>query len=655
MGFLSLSFIVKTSPNVRNRHFLALDIFILLLTPAAALFLRISSSSEFEGYFSSLLVITLSFLLVKLVFFYFSNLYKRYWQYASVDELARIALVFGTVLIVQYGLFFLFRESGMVSRGFPRSVPLIEGLLAFVAVGGSRFSVRLADRIRQRARDPRGCEPVLMVGAGEASVAIASEMQGNYRLGLKPVVFVDDDPEKQGLHIRGITVEGSCDEIPVLAQKYRLKRAVIAITTVTGKDIRRILEICSKAGLKTRMVPGVSELLSGRVNVRQLRSVRIEDLLRREPVQVEETAISETVSGARVLVTGGGGSIGGELCRQILMYNPASLILFDHSENAVFEMLVELQSRKARLQSACDLVGLIGDIRDKGRLNQVFETCLPEIVFHAAAHKHVPLLEENISEAVINNVQGTINVLDMCSRFDVSRFVMLSSDKAVNPTSVMGATKRVAELLVRQTATRKNLPYVSVRFGNVLGSRGSVVPRFQEQIKAGGPVTVTDPDVERFFMSIPEAAQLVLQASALAECGEVYVLDMGEPIKIIDLAEDLIRLSGLEPGVDIEIEITELRKGEKLSEELFLHSENPRPTRHEKILVTKIDDTLVNDLEIVVSDLLISAEKGGRYDMLKSINRVVPEYVAGAAEPESTPSIVEVVADTTEVLASHGP
>ena len=654
MGRHSISFITNFLLRIRNRHFFAIDFLVLLFTPMAALYLRLGSTDAFSELASSLVLLTISFLIVKLAFFYLLSLYRRYWRYASVDELARIALAIGASLAVEFGLFISFERLQLIATEFPGSVLLTESLLAFIAVGGSRFSVRFAYRIRYRSGPVGERVPVLIVGAGEAGALIASEMQANATLGMWPAVFVDDDPDKHGLQIHGVTIEGDSTAIRSLAIKYSLKHAVIALPSATGKAIRRVHDICTESGLETRTIPGISELLDGSVEVSELRPVKIEDLLRREPVRVQEEEISETIRGKRILVTGGGGSIGGELCRQIIQYGPASLVLLDHSENAVFEMLLELDAYKNRLESSCDVVGNIGDIRDVKRLEQIFEACLPEIVFHAAAHKHVPLLEENICEAVSNNVLGTLNVIRACERFDVLRLVMLSTDKAVNPTSVMGATKRVAELLVRQTATRKNLPYVSVRFGNVLGSRGSVVPRFQQQIEAGGPVTVTDADVERFFMSIPEAAQLVLQASALAECGEVYVLNMGDPIKIIDLAEDLIRLSGLEPDVDISIEITGLREGEKVSEELFLPSESPRPTRHEKVLVTQIDDALIIDLETDVSDLLISAEKGDRYDILKSINRIVPEYVQGATEPESTSSLVEIVADTTEVLAWPG-
>ena len=662
MGRKSISLITGTLLRFRNRHFFAVDLVVLLLAPSLALSLRVESSTAFFELTGSIVFLSVLFLSIKLVLFYALDLYRRYWKYASVDEFARIALAIGAAFVIESGLFFVLQNLSVLSPEFPGSVLLTESLFAFFLVGGLRFSVRLAYRVRHHTTSIGDRTPVLIVGAGEAGALIATEMLSNSNLKMWPEIFVDDDPEKHGLQIRGVPVVGDSSSIPEQARQRDIKTAIIALPSATGQSIRRVLELCVQAGLETRTIPGISELLDGTVHVSQLRPVRIEDLLRREPVRVEETIINEAIRGSRILVTGGGGSIGGELCRQILMYNPASLILFDHSENAVFEMLVELRSLSARLRTACDIVGLIGDIRDKSRLNQVFESCLPDIVFHAAAHKHVPLLEANISEAVINNVQGTINVLDMCSRFDVSRFVMLSSDKAVNPTSVMGATKRVAELLVRRAATKKNLPYVSVRFGNVLGSRGSVVPHFQEQIKAGGPVTVTDPNVERFFMSIPEAAQLVLQASALAECGEVYVLDMGEPIKIVDLAEDLIRLSGLEPGVDIEIEITGLREGEKVTEELFLPSESPRPTRHGKILVTNIDDALVIDLESIVSELLISAEKEDRTEILRSIKRVVPEYVHESSahelsvlEPMTTETaspIVEADSDQSGELVS---
>jgi FlaA1/EpsC-like NDP-sugar epimerase len=628
----------------RNRHFFAVDFLVLLVTPALALSLRVSDAAVFRALIPSLALVTILFLAVRLALFYTLDLYRRYWIYASVDELARIALAVGTTLLINYGLFFVLRSLGAVSSEFPASVLLTETLFVFLAVGGSRFSVRLARHLRDRALPIGDRTPTLIVGAGEAGAMIASEMMSNATLGFWPVAFVDDARKKHGLQIRGVTVEGASGDIEDIARMYGVTHVVIALPSASGQAIRRIHDRCIEAGLETKTIPGLSELLDGSVQVSQIRPVRIEDLLRRDPVRVEESAIASMIRGSRILVTGGGGSIGSELCRQILKYHPASLIVLDHSEDAVFSMMKELAELKERLGVSCDIRGRIGDIRSRNRVEEVFDVCLPQIVFHAAAHKHVPLLEDNICEAVTNNVQGTLNVLDACVAFDVDRFVMLSSDKAVNPTSVMGATKRIAEMLVKEAAREHSVPFVSVRFGNVLGSRGSVVPRFQHQIRSGGPVTVTHTDMERYFMSIPEAVQLVLQAGALAHGGEIYVLDMGEPIRIVDLANDLIRLSGFLPGKDIEIVFSGLRKGEKLKEELFFADETVRRTRHDKVLVaaaavqaeTADGPRRKKNVRETVDALVSVAERQDPELTLALIGEMLPTY-ARLARPENAP------------------
>ena len=601
--------------------------------------LRTQSVSEFLGFAPTLAVLTFAFLCSRLGVFFTLSLYKRYWIYASIDELARIALAVGGSLGVNYGLFFLLRAMGVVAPTFSASILFTESLFVFLAVGGSRFSARYAYRSMDRAVPKEDRVSTLIVGAGEAGALIASEMQSNASLRLWPAAFIDDDREKHGLTIRGVTVEGASRDIPAIARMYGVKNAVIALPSADGQAIRRIHAKCIKAGLETKTIPALAELLDGSVEVSQLRPVRIEDLLRRDPVRVSETAVAATIRGARVLITGGGGSIGAELCRQLLKYEPASLVIVDHSENAVFAMLSELGELKQKLGLSCDILGRIGDIRSVRRLDEIFDVGLPEIVFHAAAHKHVPLLEENVCEAVTNNVQGTRNVLDACVQYDVDRFVMLSTDKAVNPSNVMGATKRMAELLVKQTATEHNVPYVSVRFGNVLGSRGSVVPIFQDQIKNGGPITITHPEMERYFMSIPEAAQLVLQASAMAHGGEIYVLDMGEPIRILDLANDLIRLSGLEPGRDIEIVTSNIRPGEKLNEELFFSAEEVNPTEHDKIRVTseKSDDPAMPFLQEEIANLIARAADEDTPNTRRLLGELFPENLSTSAE-ETTPS-----------------
>jgi len=412
---------------------------------------------------------------------------------------------------------------------------------------------------------------------------VLQEIERNPQLGLQAVGFLDDANEKQGLSVRGTRVLGTIDDIPSLVKPLRVRQVLVAIPTASGETMRRIVDRCREAGIEARTLPGIFELIAGDVTVQRLRPIRIQDLLARDPIRTDITAVRELLAGKRVLVTGGGGSIGSELCRQVAVCHPASLTVVGHGENSIYKAERNLRAAYPDL----DLTPIIADTRDLDRLTHVFAEARPEVVLHAAAHKHVPLMELNPVEAVTNNVGGTRNLVGTCERFNVPTFVMISTDKAVNPTSTMGATKRVAELLVQEAAQRSGRRYVAVRFGNVLGSRGSVVPLFQRQIEAGGPITVTHPDIERYFMTIPEAVQLVLQAATIGTGGEVFVLDMGEPVKIVDLARDMIRLAGLEEGHDIDIAYTGLRPGEKLYEELFLDDEHYDRTVHHKIFVSR--------------------------------------------------------------------
>jgi FlaA1/EpsC-like NDP-sugar epimerase len=490
---------------------------------------------------------------------------------------------------------------------------------------------------------------------------IVRELQNNPHLGLEPIGFLDDDLSKHDVKIRGVPVLGDRHAIPHIVKKRQVRQVIIAMPTAQGREIRDIVRICGEAGVQARTIPGIYELLDGSVSVKQVRDVRIEDLLRREPVRTDTSAVSGMLRGKRVLVTGAGGSIGSELCRQIIRCAPAELVLVGHGENSIFEIHNEL--RKLEVGSWKLEVGthatsdlrfptsilhpIIADIRCSERIRAVFEAYRPEIVFHAGAHKHVPLMESNEVEAITNNVLGTCNLVEAAIATGVERFLMISTDKAVNPTSVMGASKRVAEMVVTHAGQMRrgegeNAPlpiFTVVRFGNVLGSRGSVVPFFQRQIAAGGPVTVTHPDMRRYFMTIPEAVQLMLQATVIGKGGEIFALDMGEPVRIADLAHDLIRLSGLEPGRDIEVAYTGLRPGEKLFEELFLESENYSRTRHEKIFVcrngaegqgSKGGETghSTSDLQRKVDALIAAAQQGDAGMVRRLLVMVVPEYQA---------------------------
>ncbi len=449
-------------------------------------------------------------------------------------------------------------------------------------MGAARILARLlAERVR--SRDATTQKRVLIVGAGSAGSLIAREMQRHPEAGLRPIGFLDDDPGKQRQWVVGLPVFGPVSSLPAIAAREDADEVLIAVPSVAGDFIRRVIDLARESQVSYRIIPGVFEILSGNVNINQIRDVNLEDLLRRPPVHLNTTEIADYLKGRVILVTGAGGSIGSELVRQISRYEPAILLLFGRGENSIFGIQQELTRTCPNLKQ----IGLIGDVRDEARLRQVFETYRPQVVFHAAAHKHVPLMEQTPSEAILNNVIGTRNVVALCLEFDVSRLVNVSTDKAVNPTSVMGASKRVAEMVVSAGAARarETQAFVSVRFGNVLGSRGSVVPTFMAQIRSGGPITVTHPEMVRYFMTIPEASRLVLQAGGLAENGKVYVLNMGDPVKIADLARDVIRLSGVR---NVDIVYSGVRPGEKLYEELLTASEGIDATTHKEIFSAKL-------------------------------------------------------------------
>jgi FlaA1/EpsC-like NDP-sugar epimerase len=578
--------------------------------------------------------------------YYAFRLYYRMWRYASVQELRMIvaasAVSSGLIYLINFVILPLFIANPMGSR----SVWLIESVLSLCLLGATRLILRLLQeryrpqelaRLRAFIQNPSN---VLIMGAGDAGAMILREVQSNPGLGIHVVGLLDDDPAKRKLSVYGVPILGDRRSIPSLAAKHKIDQVIIAMPTASGRDIREIVRICEKSGIKPRTIPGIYELLDGTIRLNQVRDVEIEDLLRREPVHTDIAAVRDLLLGKRVLVTGGGGSIGSELCRQILRCQPAELVLLGHGENSIFEISNELSAEALRISPAgtIKVSAMIGDIRFPERIKTIFRQVRPQIVFHAAAHKHVPLMEDNPSEAITNNILGTRTVVEAARMVSVECFVMISTDKAVNPTSVMGASKRAAELIVHEAATETGKPYVAVRFGNVLGSRGSVVLTFKKQIAAGGPITITDPEMKRFFMTIPEAVQLVLQASVLGSGGEVFLLDMGEPVKIVDLARDLIRLSGLEEGRDIEIVYSGLRPGEKLFEELFIPGEEYRRTRHEKIFIAANASSFVPDgLRDSIDALDRSARLSDRDAILRSLQNLVPEY-----KPPQGPRVDEI-------------
>jgi FlaA1/EpsC-like NDP-sugar epimerase len=470
-----------------------------------------------------------------------------------------------------------------------------------------------------------------------------------------PVGLVDDDPDKHGLRIQSTRVLGAVADIPALVKEYRVRQVLVAIPTATGAQMRRIVEVCALAGVEVLTLPGVFELLAGRVEVQRFRPVKVEDLLAREPVQTDTSQIHLLLADKVVLVTGAGGSIGSEVCRQIARCRPARLLLLGHGETSIYHIHQELS---AALGDTVSIQPLIADTRDAGRIRQLFDRYRPEVVIHAAAHKHVPLMEANPEEAITTNVGGTKILVETCERFNVQTFVMISTDKAVNPTSMMGASKRIAEYLVQAAAHRTGRRFVAVRFGNVLGSRGSVIPLFQKQIEAGGPVTVTHPEMTRYFMTIPEAVQLVLQSAALGKGGEVFVLDMGQPVRIVDMARDMIRLAGLREGEDIDIAFTGLRPGEKLYEELFLNGEHTSRTLHEKVFVSRNGECKHDTMrEASVDRLLIAARRGDTVALHSLIRELVPECIdtSGCDDPPEQAAAAAVLEEAQAALSGKTP
>ena len=624
-----------------------------LLIPAIALLLRQSvevwSPEEMRG----LIAYTLLALLVKLPVFYRYGLYSRYWRYAGIQEMLSIAGAVGVATTRMLAVVATERVLDVIPTiSVPLSLPLLDGALTLIAIAGFRFSERALATISHRAKgDGQHLrERVIIVGAGDAGSMIALEMLFSDKIYAVPVGFVDDDREKHGVAIHGIPVLGPIADLPRMVKEYRVDEVIIAIPTAPGKMIREIVSLCARSGVQSRTVPGMYEILSGKVGVSQLRKVEIDDLLRREPVRTDMMAVTDLVRGRRVLVTGAGGSIGSELCRQILRRGPSELIALGHGENSIFVVMAELNEmaqRMARETHHGDGGGprvrpVIADIRFPDRIRAVFREYKPEIVFHAAAHKHVSLMELNPAECVLNNVLGTRNLLDAAVGENVEHFVLISTDKAVNPTSIMGACKRVAELLTRRAATQTGKAYVAVRFGNVLGSRGSVVLTFREQIAAGGPLTLTDKDMERFFMLIPEAVQLVLQSAVLGTGGEIFMLDMGNPVKIADLARDMVRLSGLELGRDIEIKYLGRRPGEKLREELFAPDENYRKTAHKKVFIADhASRTLPSDLDERYDELLKAAYAGDPDAVHRVLKQLLPEYTSWGTDDASKEKVAE--------------
>lgn len=622
--------IVSATANhpIRNRYFLVGDIFLIALSVWGAYALRFDwmfSRDEFP-------IVLACALVVKPVAFYLFGLYRRYWRYASLWDLIAVVFASTAAAVVLAAIMVGLRLVGVILE-FPRTVIPIDWLLTTTLIGGLRMSVRVLAETQKTPRmtsSDSAAKRVLVVGAGNAGVMVVREMQRNPHLGMVPVGFLDDDPVKQGKTILGVRVLGRLEAVAGCAVTAGAQEVIIALPTAPGTVVRGIVERCREVPLPARAIPGVFDLLDGKVSVNRLRNVEISDLLRRAQVPLEARP-RDYIRGRTVLVTGAGGSIGSELCRQVARDQPRRLVLLGHGENSIFDVQCQLRED----YPALDVVPVIADVRSRERLDQVFAQVRPDVVFHAAAHKHVPLMEDNPQEAITNNVFGTRNVVECAVRFAVDRLVMISTDKAVAPMNLMGASKRLAEIIVRRTARARNRRFAVVRFGNVLGSRGSVVPLFKAQIARGGPLTITHPEMRRFFMTIPEAVHLVLEAGGHAKGGELFVLNMGEPVRIVDLAHDLIELSGLARD-DIPITFSGLRLGEKLDERLWEEGATVTPTGTSDVLrVVEADRSEGNSFDAGLQDLEGAVSKGTSLAIQHSLAQLIPTYSPSPERPAS--------------------
>ncbi len=621
-------------PHLRNRYVLIGDLILIIVSVMGSFALRLDVA-QLPFYFPAMLVMCGVALLVKTPTYFFFGLYRRIWVYASTNELRLITAAVTTAAVLTSGVMLLLLSTGRVYPGMPRSALGIDWLLSLVLIGGSRFALRiLAEQSTTASRNGKA-RRALIIGAGDAGALVVRELQKSSQLNLTPVGFLDDDQVKQRQEIYGVPVIGLVNDITDVLDSQHVDEVIFAIPSAPGRLVRLVTDACRLKSIPSRTMPGIYELIGGKVSVSRLREVDITDLLRREPRRIHEEMIGNVISGKRVLVTGAGGSIGRELSRQVARWNPSELIILGHGENSIFETLLELKEDNSSLP----LTPIIADIKDVRRLRSAFESV--KVIFHAAAHKHVPLMQANVEEAILNNVIGTRNVVDAAIENNVERLVLISTDKAVRPANVYGATKRLAEMIVLDAAHRTQRAYSVVRFGNVLGSRGSVIPIFKRQIVNGGPVQVTHPDMERYFMTIPEAVHLVLQAASMGQGGEAFLLDMGQQVRILDLAEDLIRLSGLEPGRDIEIEFSGIRPGEKLREELWEPGKIYDKTAHPDIFRSEHEDVMASDqLEVTLKRLEILASSGYTDQIISLLDEVIPD---AAIRATPSPEITSVV------------
>ena len=614
------SFVEKNAPRNRVALLAILDILIITISGFLSLYIRFDFSFnkmemkyvDFELYY---LPVNLT---ITIVIFILFRLYRSVWRFASTTEFLNVIGACSGSILSQIVIM------AVLKMRMPVSYYLMKYMILILGVGSLRFAYRIMRMfsekragIRQDAR-----KNTMVIGAGEAGAMIIKEFQNSRYLDQKVCCVIDDNQAKQGKYLRGVKIMGGREDIRFLAHELQIDEIVVALPSASRSEVKEILQLCQETGCELKVLPGLYQVITGEVGISTLRKVEIEDLLGREPIKLQVESVMDYVAGKRILVTGGGGSIGSELCRQLAAHNPKQLIIVDIYENNAYDIQQELK----KTYPALDLVVLIASVRNTHRMNSIFETYRPEIVYHAAAHKHVPLMEDSPNEAIKNNVFGTYKTAQAAARYGVRRFVLISTDKAVNPTNVMGASKRICEMVIQMMNKHAETDFVAVRFGNVLGSNGSVIPLFKKQIEQGGPVTVTHPEIIRYFMTIPEAVSLVLQAGALAKGGEIFVLDMGEPVKILDLAKNLIRLSGYKPFEDIPIEFTGLRPGEKLYEELLMGEEGLKETSNALIHIGKPiefdEEIFLEQLE----ELKRIADKDSK-KVRQKVQEIVPTYV----------------------------
>jgi len=597
------------------------DAFLIVLSLYLSYALRFATFNlrDHLDQFFTMLPLVLS---VSLATFYVYGLYRGMWRFVGMHDLLAVikATTIGSILIT--GILYLF---GTINS-YPRSIIIMNWFIVIVLIGGSRFAYRLYyESWLKLGHAGKRCsgENVLIVGSGSAGEALLREIINNYCLSYNPVGLVDDNRSKRNLTVHGYRVLGNTREIPKIVKEHYVSKIFIAIPSATPQARRRIMLYCKKTGLMIKTLPGVGDLLNGRVKVQMLRDFQIDDLLGREPIKLDTASIKEFLRDKTVMITGAGGSIGSELCRRVASFSPRKLILFERAEYNLYHIQMNLME----LFPNVDISAVIGDVQNQDNVERALSRYMPEVIFHAAAYKHVPLMEMNPVEALRNNVLGTWTVADMARKFGVGKFVMVSTDKAVRSTNIMGVSKRMAELVCEGFNGNGKTQFVTVRFGNVLNSVGSVIPLFKRQIEKGGPLTVTHPEIYRYFMTIPESVQLILQAGAMGKGGELFILDMGEPVKILDLARDMITLSGLVPERDIKIEFTGLRPGEKLYEELLTADERVMETLHEKIKVAHRDEVdeivLQNKIEEMFLDI---GQNGFTHETILRIKDIVPDF-----------------------------